>query len=164
MILEEVWISVEIMKYIVTCMFDYRRGMHWWIDLLTTLQVVTTDDCNTIADFQTLQFTIPYKSSPARNVFTSRSLVNSSQQWRFFSFCAHVVTVRQISQLNCQLKYSAISSQPPLQNSVLNWLSESESESELLKDWRFAVNHFVMATSPLRPTTRISSFQLNTSG
>jgi hypothetical protein len=32
--------------------------------------------------------------------------------------------------------------------------SESESESELLYDWRFSVNQFVLAPSPLRLTTR----------
>jgi hypothetical protein len=38
----------------------------------------------------------------------------------------------------------------------------SESESELLYDWWFTANQFVLATSPLRPTTRIFIFQLNT--
>jgi hypothetical protein len=32
--------------------------------------------------------------------------------------------------------------------------TESESESELLYDWRFTANHFVLAPSPLRITTR----------
>jgi hypothetical protein len=31
---------------------------------------------------------------------------------------------------------------------------ESESESELLYDWRFTANQFVFATSPSRPTAR----------
>jgi hypothetical protein len=43
---------------------------------------------------------------------------------------------------------------------VLNF----SSESELLYDWRFTANHFVMATGPLRPTTSKFSFQLNTCG
>jgi hypothetical protein len=38
------------------------------------------------------------------------------------------------------------------------------SESELLYNWRFTTNQFVLATSPLRPTTRIFIFQLNTCG
>jgi hypothetical protein len=42
--------------------------------------------------------------------------------------------------------------------------SESESESELLYDWRFTVNQFVLATSPLRLTTCNFIFQLNTCG
>jgi hypothetical protein len=32
--------------------------------------------------------------------------------------------------------------------------SESESESELLYDWRFTANQFVLTSSPLRLTTR----------
>jgi hypothetical protein len=36
------------------------------------------------------------------------------------------------------------------------------SESELLNDLRFTANQFVFATHPLRPTTRIFVFQLNT--
>jgi hypothetical protein len=42
--------------------------------------------------------------------------------------------------------------------------SESESESELLYDWRFTANQFVLATNPLRPTARIFIFQLNICG
>jgi hypothetical protein len=47
-----------------------------------------------------------------------------------------------------------------------NWTpeSESESESELLYDWRFIANHFVLATSPLRLTTSNFIFQQNTCG
>jgi hypothetical protein len=41
-------------------------------------------------------------------------------------------------------------------------LSLSESESELLYDWQFTANLFVLATSPLRPTTSNFIFQLNT--
>jgi hypothetical protein len=40
---------------------------------------------------------------------------------------------------------------------------ESESESELLYDWQFTANQFVLATSPLRFTTSIY-FQMNTFG
>jgi hypothetical protein len=42
-------------------------------------------------------------------------------------------------------------------------LSESESEPELLYDWRFAANQFAFAPSPLRPTTNIFS-RLDTCG
>jgi hypothetical protein len=38
------------------------------------------------------------------------------------------------------------------------------SESELLYDWRFTTEQFVLATSPLRLTTSNFIFQLNTSG
>jgi hypothetical protein len=40
----------------------------------------------------------------------------------------------------------------------------SESGSELLYDWRFTANQFVLATRPLRPMTRIFIFQLYTCG
>jgi hypothetical protein len=43
-------------------------------------------------------------------------------------------------------------------------LPESESESELLYHWRFTADQFVLATSPLRPTTGMFIFQLNTCG
>jgi hypothetical protein len=43
-------------------------------------------------------------------------------------------------------------------------LSEAESGSELLYDWRFTANQFVLATSPLRPTTSNFISQLNTCG
>jgi hypothetical protein len=38
------------------------------------------------------------------------------------------------------------------------WRTKNESQSELLYDWRFAANQFVLATSPLRPTTSIFYF------
>jgi hypothetical protein len=47
---------------------------------------------------------------------------------------------------------------------IINVGSESESESELLYDWRFTANQFVLATGPLKPTTSIFFFQLNTCG
>jgi hypothetical protein len=40
----------------------------------------------------------------------------------------------------------------------------NELESELICDWQFTVNQFVLATSPLRPTTNIFIFRLNTCG
>jgi hypothetical protein len=43
---------------------------------------------------------------------------------------------------------------------IINHL-QSELESELLYDWRFTANQFVLAPNPLGPTTSIS-FQLNT--
>jgi hypothetical protein len=43
-------------------------------------------------------------------------------------------------------------------------LLESESESELLYDWLFTANQFILAPSPLRLTARILFSQLNTCG
>jgi hypothetical protein len=42
--------------------------------------------------------------------------------------------------------------------------SESESESQLLYDWRFTAHQFVLATSPLRLTTSNFIIQLNPCG
>jgi hypothetical protein len=41
--------------------------------------------------------------------------------------------------------------------------SKSKSKSKLLYDWRFTANQFVLASSPLRPTTRFF-FRLNSCG
>jgi hypothetical protein len=49
-------------------------------------------------------------------------------------------------------------------NVVVSTSTEPESESELLYDWCFTANQFVLATSPLRPTTNNFIFQLNTCG
>jgi hypothetical protein len=43
-------------------------------------------------------------------------------------------------------------------------LSSESQESELLYDWRFTSNQFVLATIPLRLTTNNLIFQLNTCG
>jgi hypothetical protein len=40
----------------------------------------------------------------------------------------------------------------------------SQSEAELLYDWQFTANQFVLATSPLRLTASNFIFQLNTCG
>jgi hypothetical protein len=40
----------------------------------------------------------------------------------------------------------------------------SQSQWELLYDWRFTANQFILATSPLRLTTSNFIFQLNTCG
>jgi hypothetical protein len=45
---------------------------------------------------------------------------------------------------------------------TLSLKSESESESELLHDWRCTANQFVLATSLLRLATSNFIFQLNT--
>jgi hypothetical protein len=62
-------------------------------------------------------------------VFTSRSLATASNSGDCIAFRAHIVTVRRISRnwtlVDCQLNYSAVSSQLPLQSSpqlpALNW-------------------------------------------
>jgi hypothetical protein len=42
--------------------------------------------------------------------------------------------------------------------------TKTELELELLYDWRFTANHFVLVTSPLRLTTSKFIFQLNICG
>jgi hypothetical protein len=62
-------------------------------------------------------------------MFNSRSLATAFNSWDPSASRSHVVTVRRISRnwtlVNCEMNYSAISSQPPLQNSfqlpTLNW-------------------------------------------
>jgi hypothetical protein len=108
-------------------MCDYRRGLDWWMDLLATsthdseLQAVTT-----LSPISTLYKSLPAKSSPAGSVFTSRFLVtalNSSLQL----LCSRRYCPANILQVTVNLIISAISSQPPLQNSAdlllqLSWL------------------------------------------
>jgi hypothetical protein len=43
------------------------------------------------------------------------------------------------------------------------WIHMSKSKSKLLYDWRFTASQFVLASSPLRPTTR-DFFQVNLCG
>jgi hypothetical protein len=45
----------------------------------------------------------------------------------FQLLCSRRYCPANVSQLNCQLNYSAIYFQPPLQNSTLNWLGQSQS-------------------------------------
>jgi hypothetical protein len=96
-----------------------------WMDLLPTcihhskLQVITAP---------MLIYTIhrspqhPLSLIPARCVFNSRSVATASNNADSSSSRPHVDTVRRISRncplVNCQLKYSVICSQPPLQIST----------------------------------------------
>jgi hypothetical protein len=45
---------------------------------------------------------------------------------------------------------------------TLQYCTTPESKSELLYDWRFTANKFVLSTGPLRPTTSNFIFKLNT--
>jgi hypothetical protein len=103
------------------------------MDLLTHLHVVTADSYNTIA-VSTLHSSLHAKSSPACSVFTRRFLVTAPT----------TVILLHPAQV--------LSSQAPAENLLP---TDSESESELLYDWRFTVNQFILATSPSRLTTRI---------
>jgi hypothetical protein len=95
---------------------------------------------------------------PACYVFNRRFLAATSNSGDSPASRAHDVAVRRISRnwtiISCQLNYSAISSEPLLlsltQLPALNWTGQS-SEPELLYDWRFTANQFVLATSPRDP-------------
>jgi hypothetical protein len=79
------------------------------------------------------------KNFPACGVFTSSSLITASNNGS--------------SGLKSSLNGGSLPTQ-----------LTSESESELLYDWRFTANQFVLIPSPLRLTTSNFIFQLNTCG
>jgi hypothetical protein len=70
--------------------------------------------------------------------------------WRFGGTCYLHLQDRRISQARNQCESK--------------WQAESEPEPELLYDWRFTADQFVLATNTLRPTARIFIFQLNACG
>jgi hypothetical protein len=95
---------------------DYRWGLEWWMDLLTTcthhseLQVITAPLLISTIHKSPLH---PLNLFPACSV-NSRSLATSSNSGDSSASLAHVVTLRRISRnwtlVKCQLNYSAISS------------------------------------------------------
>jgi hypothetical protein len=85
-------------------MSDYRRGLDWWLDLLTTL---THDSLLQVIIVPSLIFTL-YKSLH-HTLSTHESFHgNGFKQWRFFSFCAHAVAAQRISQ-NSELFSQSVS-------------------------------------------------------
>jgi hypothetical protein len=68
------------LNYIVTCSSDYKRGLDWRLDLLTTCntQLVIPLNHSAIVDFHILQITTAHAKSFECCVFTSRSLVTAS--------------------------------------------------------------------------------------
>jgi hypothetical protein len=70
----------------------------------------------------------------------------------------------EILQLLCSRRYCPDNS-PQLDYSLpcITQLTDSQSESELLYDWRFTANQFFLAPSPLRLAARIF-FLFNTRG
>jgi hypothetical protein len=119
---------------------DHDEILDWLLDLLTTLTyIVITLNYSSIANLHTLWITTAYaKSFPAGSVFTSSCLVKASDK--------------------CYSSASVVKS--CLNGGSLLAAQSSKSKSELLYDWRFTANQFVLASSPLRPTAR-HFFQLN---
>jgi hypothetical protein len=67
------------LKYIVTCLCDYRRGFGFEIGFINPLQVVTTNHYDTIANFLTFQIATAHaKSFQSAAVSTCSSLVTAS--------------------------------------------------------------------------------------
>jgi hypothetical protein len=84
-------------------------------------------------------------SSPVRSVFNNRFPVMDVNTGDSSASCSQVLPVWRISR-NCTISIPSIS-----------W--KSESEPELLYDWRFTANQFVLTPSPLRPTNSIFFLQ-----
>jgi hypothetical protein len=88
---------------IVACICDYRWGLDWWIDLLTTYAHGTTSNYSAIANLHTSQITTASaKYFPACCVFTSLSLATASNSGDSSASHAQV-----------------LSSQPSVRNSIL---------------------------------------------
>jgi hypothetical protein len=111
-------------------MCDYRRGFGLDTEVIDhfNTQLVITLNYIAIADFHTLPNHT--KSFPARSVFTSSCLVTTSNN----GYSSASVFKSSLNDGSLPTAYS--------------------SESELLYDWRFTANQFVLVSSPLRLTTR----------
>jgi hypothetical protein len=136
--------------------------MNWWVDLLTTYTHPSELQSLTVLS---LSSTI-HKSLHTPSESFCSLLPSSTIPWQ------RLVTV-EMPQLNAPSSY--LHSLPRRTQLSTNnsqagghftaWLptdslstdkstgSKSKSKSELLYDWRFTANQFVLASSPLRPTT-----------
>jgi hypothetical protein len=130
----------------------------FWVGLLDLLSLL----------LHSFLVTITYNSSQSMTVYGSLHSLRNYEcllfhcDWlgcdlrigRFFSFRCPLVNT---PQLNTQLLNCLLNS---LTNEwLMNWILESEWqwewESELIYNWRFTANQFVLASSPLRLTARI---------
>jgi hypothetical protein len=131
-----------------------------------SIQLVTTNNYKSPTGFRTLKITVTTAHMKC-SVFTSRFLVTDPNNVlaNFLNGWLNHVKVKVKATLGvevyCQSVHLGV--RPPDTIRVL--AKPSESESELLYDRRFTAKQFVLATSPLRLTTRIFFFcQLNTCG
>jgi hypothetical protein len=109
-----------------TC--DYRRG-------------TASNYSATATPYKSQTTTAPTRPFAGCCVFISRSLATASNNGDSSASSAQVP-----------------SSKPPVQNSTeitQKSKSKSNSKSKLLYDWLFTANQFVLASIPLRPTTRL---------
>jgi hypothetical protein len=112
------------------------------------------------------------------NNFSSR---NYNYLLHYCAFTQFPITTRQSFQSICYslhhtlyiFTYSRFLYSPGLRltwmtlHSLRNFATEnlkSRSKQKLLYDWRFTANQFVLASGPLRPTTRDFFFHLNSCG
>jgi hypothetical protein len=124
--------------------------MTGFIDTYTSTQFGITGNYRAIAIIYTFQLTVAH--ALGFSVFTSRILATDLPQ---------ELSLQISMKSSCHFLFKPIGI-PTLQNSTLvlqcyfsNLLqSESESGSELFYDWRFIASQFVLATSPLKLTTR----------
>jgi hypothetical protein len=85
------------------------------------------------------------------NVWYSKRHKRTRRFGNWICFCPHMRGGIHLQYCIRQKDITSISGQP-------------KSESELLYDWRFTANQFVLATSPLRLTTSNFIFRLNACG
>jgi hypothetical protein len=112
-----------------------------FIDYLYTPPGITSN-YSSVANLRTLQITTaPAKPFPASCIFNDRSLATASNSEDF-------------SASRCQVLYIFTASRAELNSRVTTQLTGLE----LLYDWRFTANQFVLAASPLGLTTRIFFF------
>jgi hypothetical protein len=113
--------SRDCWKYYMVTIYvcDCRRGVVWWMDLLTTY--IRHSELNVITEMSLISTL--YKSPQhtlilfqACCIFNSHLLAMASSSWDSSASRAHVVTVWLISRIlvlvNCQINHSAICSQP----------------------------------------------------
>jgi hypothetical protein len=123
---------------IITRRGDSRRGLNWWLDLLSTYtQLGATSNSNSL-----------------HWVTCSRDHCNCSTHKDFYVFTSRFL----VTDLNNG--DSSASVLMSLLAAYYSQLTHWESESQLLYDLRFTANKFILAPSPLRSTTR-NFFQLN---
>jgi hypothetical protein len=145
--------------------------LYWWLDLLTPY---------TLTDLHTLQFTITHTSVLSLLVSTIRFLatafntatitVSLNYTLQISLTTAHVKSSNHTPSLlftgwPSSLNWTALNNSDasiPQFNSQAHILAglrlgtqlpQTTQELELLYDWRFTTNQFVLATSPLRLTT-----------
>jgi hypothetical protein len=115
----------------------------------------------------------PLSLFPACCIFISRSLATVSNSGDSSASLAQVLfhsLLLQILILNILSADNKLSGWWPFRINLLSSLHRltfnrlGQSQSQLLYDWRFTANQFVLPTSPLRLTNRIFISQLKTCG